>query len=280
MSSVDENAFFNQIKSEVDSNRLVLPTLPDVALKVRQAVENGDASANQLAEIVATDTALSAKLIQVVNSPLYRGSKHIDKLPVAIARLGNNAVKTLITSLVMQQMFKPDSPELAQYFEKIWEHSVTVSAISRALSSRCKHLDADQSMLAGLIHQIGKLPILMLASRTNGMLNDNASFDRLLENLHPKIGKMIVDAWNFPESLRPVASEYRDFHRDPSEQADYVDVVQVAYLEAVSEQDDTMNPEEWNTIPAFAKLGLASDIEVLEIEGVSEQVAEAHALLM
>ncbi len=280
MNSVDENEFLAHIKSEIDANRLVLPTLPNVALKVRKAVENDEASASQLAEMVATDTALSAKLIQVVNSPLYRGRQHIDKLPVAIARLGNNAVKTLITSLVMQQMFKPDSKELEQYFEKIWEHSVTVSAISRALSSRCKHLDADQSMLAGLIHQIGKLPILMSASQIDGMLDDSASFGKLLENLHPKIGKMIVDAWNFPDSLRPVASEYLDFTRNSSAQADYVDVVQVAYLEAVSEHKQIMDPEEWHTIPAFSKLGLASNIEVLEIEGVSEQVAEAHALLM
>ena len=280
MNSVDENEFLAHIKSEIDANSLVLPTLPDVALKVKTAVEKGEASAAQLADMVATDTALSAKLIQVVNSPLYRGRQHIDKLPVAIARLGNNAVKTLITSLVMQQMFKPDSSELKQYFEKIWEHSVTVSAISRALSSRCKHLDADQSMLAGLIHQIGKLPILMSASKIDGMLDDSESFVQLLDNLHPKIGKMIVDAWNFPDTLRPVASEYRDFTRNSSEQADYVDVVQVAYLEAIPEQEQTIAPEDWHTIPAFSKLGLASDIEVLEIEGVSEKVAETHALLM
>lgn len=280
MNSVDENEFLAHIKSEIDANRLVLPTLPDVALKVRQAVDKGTTSASQLADIVATDTALSAKLIQVVNSPLYRGRQHIEKLPVAIARLGSNAVKTLITSLVMQQIFEPDSPELNHYFEKIWEHSVTVSAISRALSSCCNHLDADQSMLAGLIHQIGKLPILMSASQIDGMLDDAASFGQLLENLHPRIGKMIVDAWNFPDSLRPVASEYRDFTRNSSQRADYVDVVQVAYLEAVSEQEQTMDSEKWNAIPAFSKLGLASDIEVLEIEGVSDQVAEAHALLI
>ena len=280
MITVDENEFLAHIKTEVDANRLVLPTLPDVAIKVRQAAEKGEASANQLAEIVATDTALSARLIQVVNSPLYRGNNEIDKLPIAIARLGNNTVRTLITSLVMQQMFKPESSALEEYFRRIWEHSVTVSAISRALSSRCKHLNADQSMLAGLIHQIGKLPILMLASRTEGMMDEKESFDELLENLHPKIGKMIVDAWNFPDSLRPVPYEYLNFKRDTSDQADYVDVVQVAYLEAVSESNNTMDAKEWDTIPAFSKLGLAGDIEVLEIDGVSEQVAEAHALLM
>ncbi len=279
MIAVDENEFLAQIKSEVDANRLVLPTLPDVAIRVRQAAEKGEASASQLADIVATDTALSARLIQVVNSPLYRGTNEIDKLPVAIARLGNNTVRTLITSLVMQQMFKPDSPVLEEYFRRIWEHSVTVSAISRALSSRCNHLNADQSMLAGLIHQIGKLPILMLASRTDGMLDQKESFDALLENLHPRIGKMIVDAWNFPDSLRPVPFEYLNFNRNSSDQADYVDVVQVAYLETVSESNDAMDAKQWDSIPAFSKLGLAEDIEVLEIDGVSEQVAEAHALL-
>ncbi len=280
MITVDENEFLAHIKAEVDANRLVLPTLPDVAIRVREAAEKGEASASQLAEIVATDTALSARLIQVVNSPLYRGTNEIDKLPIAIARLGNDTVRTLITSLVMQQMFKPESPQLESYFRGIWEHSVTVSAIARALSARCSHLNADQAMLAGLIHQIGKLPILMLASRTKGMLDEPESFDDLLNNLHPKIGKMIVDAWNFPDSLRPVPSEYNDFSRNSSGQADYVDIVQVAYLEAVSESDELDDEKQWESISAFSKLGLAGDIEVLEIEGVSEQVAEAHALLM
>ncbi|MCI0733543.1 MAG: HDOD domain-containing protein [Methylococcaceae bacterium] len=273
-----EEDLLEYILTEIKANRLVLPTLPDVALKVRQTISKGDVSANQIAEIIATDTALSARLIQIANSPLYRGRQQIEKLQIAVARLGNTTVRTLVTSLVMQQVFKPGSKSLEQNFRGIWEQSVNVSAIARALTSQCKHLDPDQAMLAGLIHQIGKLPILILASKTEGLLEDPNRFRWMLENLHPLIGKMIMDAWDFPKSLRPVASEYRNFKRDVSPTADYVDVVQVAYIQNLIDSKAERDGLDFSKVPAFAKLGLSPDIEVLEIDGISDEIAQTHAL--
>lgn len=278
MNYANEEDLLEFIHAEIKSNRLVLPTLPDVALRVRETINQGDVSANQIADIVATDTALSARLIQVANSPLYRGRREIDKLMMAVARLGNKTVQTLVTSLVMQQVFKPDSKDLEQEFRAIWEQTVNVSAIARALASQCNHLEADQAMLAGLIHQIGKLPILILASRTKGMMDDRQEFNRILDSLHPKVGKLIMDAWVFPETLRPVASEYLNFKRDVSDQADYVDIVQVAYIQNLLDTNAASEGDDFSHVPAFNKLGLASDIEVLEIEGLSEEVAQAHAM--
>jgi HD-like signal output (HDOD) protein len=279
MRLANEEDLLEFVLSEISANRLVLPTLPDVAIKVQQTISHGDVSANQLAGIIATDTALAARLIQIANSPRYRGERQIEKLQMAVARLGNNTVRSLVSSLVMKQIFKPGRKDLEQNFRSIWGHSVNVSAIARALANLRKHLDPDQAMLAGLIHQIGKLPILIVGSHTEGLLDDRIRFDWILENLHPLIGKMIMDAWDFPASLRPVASEYRNFKRNVAPAADYVDVVQVAYIQNLV--DSNTNPErlDFRNIPAFTKLGFSADIEVLEIEGVSEEIAYAQALL-
>ena len=108
--------FLAHVQQELDANRLVLPTLPDVALKVRDAVSKGQANAGELANMITTDAALSARLIQVANSPLYRGAVEINNIQMAVARLGNNTVRTLITSLVMQQMFSPTTASLEELF--------------------------------------------------------------------------------------------------------------------------------------------------------------------
>ena len=139
--------------------------MPDVAIRVREAVHQGDVTVSQLAEMTLTDAALSARLIQVANSPLYRGRVEIEKLSNAISRLGMRTTRNLATNLVMKQIFQSKSAALAEIFQEVWEHSVSVSAISRALASRCRNLDPDQAMLSGLIHQIGKLPILMYAEK-------------------------------------------------------------------------------------------------------------------
>lgn len=272
--------FLDHVQTELAANRLVLPTLPDVALRVRDAVAKGDASAHELAEMITTDTALSARLIQVANSPLYRGASEIKNIQMAVTRLGNSTIRTLITSLVMQQMFSPKSKLLEHYFRSIWEKGVNVSAISRALATFVPHLNSDEAMLAGLIHQIGKLPILTLVEHIPEFRDSPSRLDKLLEKAHPHVGKMIMDNWNFPEELKPVASEYVDFQRDSGPRADYVDVVQVAFLQSIVGTDHPACRVDWATVPAFAKLGLQPDAEILEIEGVSDEIELAQSMLL
>lgn len=275
----NEETFLDHIKAAIDSNKLQLPTLPEVALSVRQAVNSGNASDAELARIIAGDPGLSARLLQVVNSPLYRARQKIESIQAAVTRMGHNLIRNLITSLAMQQIFKPKQQLLDQYFLDIWKHSVNVSAVSRALSLRCGHLSKEQAMLAGLIHQIGKLPILTMAEKFPELAADGPALSNLLEKLHPVIGRMIMERWDFPESISRAAWEYLDFSRDSGPEADYVDVVQVAFLESKIVSDAELLSR-LGDIPAFRKLGLDPEIEVLEIEGIAEEVAETEQLLL
>jgi HD-like signal output (HDOD) protein len=269
--------FLNHVQNELNANRLVLPTLPDVALKVRDAVAKDNATTQQLANMITTDAALSARLIQVANSPAYRGAVPINSIQMAVLRLGSKAISSLITSLVMQQLFKPSTKLLERYFRETWESSVNVSAISRALTAFAPHLNAEEAMLAGLIFQIGKLPILMLVENIPEFRDSPSRLDKLLEKTHPAIGKIIMDTWSFPSGLKAVASEYVNFQRDSGEKADYVDIVQVAFLQNIAGTEHPASRIDWSTVPAFAKLGLAADAEILEIAGVSEEIAVTSA---
>ncbi len=271
--------FLVYVKAELDANRLILPTLPDVAIKVRDAVSQGDLTAQKLADMIITDAALSTRLIQVANSPLYRGTVEVSNIQMAVTRLGNQTIRTLITSLVMQQMFKPSSPLLEEQFRETWEQSVNVSAISRALCSFTPHLNPDEAMLAGLIHQIGKLPILMLVEDIPEFKDSPSRLNKLLEKAHPAIGKLIMDNWDFPEELKLVASEYINFQRESGPKADYIDLVQVAFLQSIAGTGHPACRVDWNTVPSFSKLGLAGDAEILEIEGVSEEIEMAQNML-
>ena len=271
--------FLDHVQGELNANRLVLPTLPDVALKVRDAVTKGDSSAAELAEIIVTDASLSTRLIQVANSPLYRGTNPINNIQMAVSRLGNKIVGTLITSLVMQQMFTPSNKHLEEHFRKTWEQSINVSSISRALTTFTPHLNRDEAMLAGLIHQIGKLPIFMMVEKIPEFRDSPSRMAKLLEKAHPGVGKLIMDTWNFPDELKLVASEYVNFRYDSGPKADYVDIVQVAFLQSIAGTDHPASRVDCSTVPSFAKLGLASDIEILEIEGVSDEIELARSML-
>ena len=270
--------FLNHVQQELDANRLLLPVLPDIAIKVREAVKSEDLSAKELAEIIVTDVALSTRLIYVANSPLYRGASEIKNIQTAVSRLGNKIVGALITSLVMHQMFRPTSKLLEAHFRKTWEQSINVSSISRALAALTPHLNRDEAMLAGLIHQIGKLPILTLVEHIPEFRDSPSRMEKLLEKAHPAIGKLIMDTWAFPDALKPVPSEYVNFQRDSGEKADYVDIVQVAFLQSIVGTDHHACRVDCSKVPAFSKLGLTSDIEVLEIEGISSEIAHAKSM--
>ncbi len=271
--------FLDHVQSELDANRLVLPTLPDIALKVKDAVSNGDISAKELAEMIATDVALSTQIIRVVNSPVYRGAIEINNIQTAVSRLGNNTIRSLVTSLVVKQMFSPSSKLLESLFRKSWEQSINVSAISRALCAFVPHLNADEAMLAGLIHQIGKLPILMVAENIPEFRDSPTRMEKLLEKAHPAVGKMIMDAWDFPEDLKRVASEYVNFGYDSGSKADYVDVVQVAFLQSIAGTDHPACRVDCSAVPSFAKLGFTTSTEILEIEGISDEIENARNML-
>ncbi|MGR9073964.1 MAG: HDOD domain-containing protein, partial [Gammaproteobacteria bacterium] len=264
--------FLDYFQKELKANRIVLPTLPDVALKVRDSIIKNEANAYKLAEIILTDTALSARLIQVANSPLFRGTHEIINIQMAVTRLGNKTVHSLVSSLVMQQIFSPTTDILEQYFRQIWTQSINVAAISRALCSFTRHLNSDEAMLAGLIHQIGKLPILTIVENMPDIRENRPKLDALLDDAHQQIGAIIMDTWNFPEELKKVPSEYLNFQRNSGPTADYVDIVQVAYLQTVAGSNHPSASVNLNAVPAFSKLNLAPDIEILEIEGIKEEV--------
>ncbi|MES9978110.1 MAG: HDOD domain-containing protein, partial [Candidatus Thiodiazotropha sp. 6PLUC5] len=247
---IDEKQFLDDLNKAIDSNKLTLPTLPEVALKVRDAVEKEMSNANEIAEIIASDAALSARLLQVANSPLYRGRVAIDNLQMAVARLGVRLVRSLVVSLIMQQIFQATNDLLDAKFHKIWEESVQIAAISRVLSYNLDHLDREQAMLAGLIHNIGALPILAMAETRDELIQDEAELDRVINELSPQIGQRILEMWDFPESLIKVPANFLNLEYESSGDGDYSDIVLVARLQANLNPDDSV---EVSNVPAFSK---------------------------
>jgi putative nucleotidyltransferase with HDIG domain len=267
--------FLNELIDDLKNDRLVLPTLPEVALRVRDAVNDEESSLKDIARIVASDAALSARIIQVANSPLMRASKAIENLDMAVNRLGTGLIRDMVTSMVMQQMFQATSDLTDKKLRQIWEHSTEVASISHALAAAFTKLSPEQAMLAGLVHDIGTLPILTKAEDYPELLAHEALLDAIIKKLHPKIGEAILKAWNFPPELVKVASEHENIARN-SEQTDFVDVVIVANLQANAGEESEGN---WDNVPAFGKLGLASDINVIEMEETAEDIQATQQLL-
>ena len=278
MDAAAEEKFLDKLLEDLENDRLVLPTLPEVALKVRDTLEDENSSLIDVAKIITSDAALSARMIQVSNSPLLRASNPIESVESAVTRMGSNMIRNLVTSMVMEQMFQATSDVTDKRLRKIWEHSTEVAAISHALASQFTKLQPDQAMLAGLVHDIGALPILSRAEDYPDLLEDEATLDRIIDSVHTTIGAEILRKWNFPEELISVAQDHEDLTRN-SDSVDYVDVVTVANLQSLIDTNHRHTDVDWSTVPAFEKLGLQADVSVVDMDETNANIEAARAAL-
>ncbi len=273
MSNEIAENFVNALLRDLDNETLVLPTLPEVALRVRDTLADEDKSLADVSKIITTDAALSARLIQVSNSPLLRTNRTIDSVEAAVTRMGSNMVRNLVTSIVMEQMFQATSDATDKRLRNLWEHSTQVAAIASALTTQFTKLKSDMSLLGGLVHDIGALPILSRVEEVPEILENTALLDKIIAETHCRIGQRILDKWNFPPELVAVAAEHEDLSRNSGGDIDYVDIITVANLQSMIGSDHPHTQLDWNTIPAFQKLGLTADVNVIEMDETSEEIA-------
>ncbi|MET1254104.1 HDOD domain-containing protein [Aliikangiella maris] len=274
-----EKEFLAELVDAITNDRLTLPTLPEVALKIREAVNDPDVSSGTLAGVIGQDAALAARIIKVANSPLMRGAVVVDNLQLAITRMGINFVRNLATGLAMEQMFQATHDAVDKRLRASWEHSIEVASISHVLASNFTNLKPDQATLAGLVHEIGILPILTLAEENPDILEHEVVLDKIIFKLQGKVGRAILKAWDFPEELRHVPAACTDFTRDESPNADYADVVTVAKLQSYPEDNNPYANLDTSTVPAFRKLGLSHEVDVHHVEELAEEVEEAKQAL-
>ena len=95
----------NDISAALDNDELELPSLPEVALKIRDEAESENVSAVSLANVVGDDPGLAAQLVRIANSPMFRASRPIDELGQAVSRLGVEYAANIVTGLAMQRHF-------------------------------------------------------------------------------------------------------------------------------------------------------------------------------
>ena len=276
-----EEKILNDLNAMISKDQIVLPTLPEVALKVREAAENPNVSALSLSKVVGNDPALTARIIKIANSPLMRTRQTVNNLQMAISRMGIIYTSNLITGLAMQQMFQATTDIVDKKMREVWNRSTEVAGIAHVLCKHYTKLKADQATLAGLTHEIGILPILTYSEDHPELLQDSETLDQIILKIHPTIGTHILKAWDFPEELVCVPEQHLSFTRDEAQTADYADIITVAVLQSYEGTEHPHATLDWSTIPAFTKLGLEASNEDGHGHGqdLSDEMEHAMKLL-
>lgn len=266
------------LRAAILEHGVFLPSLPAVAAKIAAAMRGSDVTSTQLADEIAADPALAARVIRVANSSLYRAEGRIDRLDLAVTRIGVETTRRLVIGLSLK-LACASAPLIVRHrMSTLWTRSVEVAAIARVLARNCYGLSPDEALLAGLIHRIGELPLLSMVGTMPKLLRQPELLDAAIDAEQAKVGSLLLHSWHFPNDLADVPLNVADMKRSHPGRADYSDVVTVARLYAQTDAEAAHAPGvDQSAVPAFAALGLASGHEAVELD--EHELNETRGLL-
>lgn len=246
-----EHAIVTEIQDALEANRLDLPTLPDMAIKIQNLIDDPNVSADKIVNLLSSDPAISAYIIKAANSAALSNATPVSNLRNAISRLGYRMLRSIVLNVTMNKLFQARSPLVSQHLKGLWAHSREVAAISYVLAQQQRHLKPDQAMLAGLVHDIGALPLYLYADRCHAHL-DKATLEELVRKFSSAIGTKVLQSWHFPDELVDVVAGHENLQRTSnSNLPDYVDVVTMANLQMPA----TVKLVAWKNVNAAGRLG-------------------------
>ena len=137
-------------------NTQTLFSLPDVAFRVNELVDQPDTRPGELAEVILCDPALAARLLRLVNSAYYGLSYQVETVSQAIQLIGQRELRDLVMATAAVNLFKGLPPEQVN-MEQFWFHSIACGIAARELARRCRLPEGERLFLAGLLHGVGRL---------------------------------------------------------------------------------------------------------------------------
>jgi len=261
--------FVTEVLEAFKGDKVKIPSLPEIARNISAAIEDDNVNIKQLAGLLQTDPAIAARILQVSNSAIYGGGSPVDSIQAAIVKMGLKAVHTVVVCVVMRDLFTPRNALIKKYMANFYEQSIRVGVICYELAKHIKGLDPDHGFLVGLLHDIGTLPILVIADDHSELSRKAGNLDDMLIRLKSHIGGILLKQWQFADEFSYIANHAYDWQREVSE-ADYCDLVQVAILHSQFVGGIKCKAPILSELPAFKRLGMGEVNPVEEIRLLNE----------
>ena len=194
-----------------------LPTLPRTVLKITELVNDPKSSAQDLARIITDDQVLTARLLKLVNSSFYGFPQRISTVTGAIVLLGFDAIRSLLLTTSVFDLFANRSRQKKQDQERFWDHSLGCAVGAKVIGNYLRHDKIEELFVSGLLHDIGKIVEMMFlpdefANIVAAVNNENilmtTAENKVLGYNHAEVGKLLVEKWNLPVKLVQVIAHH------------------------------------------------------------------------
>jgi HD-like signal output (HDOD) protein len=252
---IPNTQFFNSFSQAYRENKLSLPSLPQVAIKLRKAMEHEKISVNDVIQIVQVDAPIVAKLIQVSNSALYAPTAPIKNCHDAVTRLGLDTTRKLVLGISVKQLFQAKSPQLMAKMQNLWKKSLHVSSLSFVLAQESGVVNPEDALLAGLICDIGAIPVIHFAEQHPEMYPDMNELQKVMPYLNPPVGSLVLHTLGFAREISEIPKFAENwYYESGKDELTLIDVVILAKLHSYFGTPRAKELPYINSIPAYAKL--------------------------
>jgi len=266
-----------------------LISLPEVCVRINQMVNDPKSSAEEIGNVISQDTALSARLLKIVNSAFYGFPGPIDTISRAITIIGTRELCDLAMMTAFCNVFTGIPPNLVN-METFWRGSLTCGSLARTLARRCKVLHPERLFVMGVLHDVGRLVIYQqLPAESRDILLIGKGRDDLIVSAerevlgftHCEVGYELASEWNLPG---PIASAMRWHHLPDQAESDLLEchLVYIANIvaDALVWDGDLAAAREQILPSAWEVTGLSATDYEQAIPEISGEIRELYAILM
>jgi HD-like signal output (HDOD) protein len=215
---------------DLKKDAVVLPTLPDLALRIRKTIDDDSSDARSIARLVESDPAMTAKLLKAANSAMYGGMHGVETTSAAVVRLGMQTTRQLVMSFAMKDVFACKDQRIRERMRGLWKHSSHIAALCFVLAREIKDIDAEEALLIGLVHDVGAIPILNYANKYPELTAEPEALELTIQRMRGELGAMILRDWHFVPEVVAGARDAEYWQRSHTGKADYTDLLIVAQV--------------------------------------------------
>lgn len=250
------------IEKQIES----LPPLPVTVSRVMEVTGNPESSANDLIKAILPDQSMCVAILKIANSVLYGRPRQVSSLETAVTVLGFNEIQNIVLAKAAVTAFKPSSKAYGQEINAFWDHAFICALAARIIGEHI-NLPSGQFFIAGLLHDIGKLVMLLTFGEKyeiSKWLNGLSTTEKLKEEhqafavTHDSAGGRLLQHWQFPNNL-VTALSYHHSPQDSPKLIGYPLVIQLAdflsfmYVQSETPDEKTLKTSLNDNLPDFEK---------------------------
>ena len=201
-----------------------LPTLPSYVFELNTLLSSSSVDLKRVGKVIRNDPSLSAQVLRLCNSALFGLRRRVLSIEEAAILVGSERLRTLVLTCSIMEFTGRQLPR--GEFQTYWAHSFLSGMLSERIARWMEYSEREQAYLGGLLHDIGALPLLVVASEEGGMLGESKSgpWGGSLDSEktyfgmnHCEVGRWIGQSWNFFPSFIDVFENHHHPQRSVSD---------------------------------------------------------------